>query len=216
MNRSNSALWILGEEFKQDRHMILSRLPTRGLDSPASHLEYFAKDRTWKAGIDGLDALVVIETGHSEMSVRHHEEIDKWLAVSGAGFLSDRIMLRTAAALTGPWSEWRPAHRFSEMSQTNPQYDKDTWCYAVKEHIEFSSGGRILVTYACNSVDLHKQITNPGLYRPQAVLIDLDLVLARLKRSSDVESPGGQDISSLAVVGRSGSRLGQSGPAGHH
>ena len=196
--------------------MILSRLPTKGLDSPATHLEYFAKNRTWKAGIDGLDALVVIETGHSEMSVRHHEEINKWLAVSGAGFLSDRIMLRTAAALTGPWSEWRPAHRFSEMSRTGPEYDKDTWCYAVKEHIEFSSGGKILVTYACNSVDLHKQIAIPGLYRPRAVLIALDPVLAPLKNSSDVESPGDQHISSLAVVGGRDSRLGQSGPAGHH
>jgi len=164
---------LYDEPANQDRHMILSRLPTKGLDSPAAHLEYFANDRTWKAGMNARDALAVIDTGHSEMSVRRHEETDRWLAVADGGFLSDRIMLSIAEALTGPWSEWRPVHRFSEMSPADSRYDRDTWCYAVKEHVEFSGGGSILVTYACNSVDLHKQIANPAIYRPQAVLIDL-------------------------------------------
>jgi hypothetical protein len=174
LNEGHVYLFSLYDEpVEQARHMILGRLPTKGLDSPAAHLEYFAKDRTWKAGLNANDALAVIEPGHSEMSVRHNEEIDKWVAVSDGGFLSDRIMLRTSAELTGPWSKWRPVHRFSEMSPTHPLYDRDTWCYAVKEHVEFSGGGSILVTYACNSVELHKQIADPAIYRPQAVLIDL-------------------------------------------
>jgi hypothetical protein len=59
------------------------------------------------------------------------------------------------------------------MSPGTPSYDEDTWCYAVKEHSEFGRGSRILVTYACNSVDFAKQLANPEIYRPRAVSIDL-------------------------------------------
>ncbi len=155
----------------QDRHMILTRLPVEWLDSPSGHLEYFAKDHTWKPGIAERDALVVIDTGHSEMSVRHHAGTGTWIAVSDGGFLSDRIMLRTAESLTGPWSGWRSVHRFPEMTPGSPRYDKDTWCYAAKEQAQFSGAGDILVTYNCNSSDLSKQLGNTDIYRPQTVVI---------------------------------------------
>jgi hypothetical protein len=155
----------------QDRHMILTRVPVEVLDSPSAHLEYLSKDRIWKPGIVARDALVVIDTGHSEMSVRHHAGTGMWLAVSDGGFLSDRIMLRTAESLTGPWSGWMPVHRFPEMTPESPRYDKDTWCYAAKEHSQFSRAGDILVTYNCNSSDLSKQLRNTDIYRPQTVVI---------------------------------------------
>jgi hypothetical protein len=155
------------------RHMILTRLRTANLDDPEAHLEYLARDGAWRTGVGAADARVVIESGHSEMSVRFHPVLDQWIAVSDGGFLSDRIMVRTAPALTGPWSSARPIHRFPEMSPGTSSYDEDTWCYAVKEHAEFGQGSRILVTYACNSVDFAKQLTNPEIYRPRAVPIDL-------------------------------------------
>jgi hypothetical protein len=94
--------------------------------------------------------------------------------VSDGGFLSDRIMLRTAEALTGPWSEWRSVHRFAEMTPGDPWYDEETWCYAAKEQVQFSEAHRILVTYNCNSADLNKQLHNTDIYRPQTVYVDLD------------------------------------------
>jgi hypothetical protein len=164
---------LYDEPARRHQHMILSRLPLEKLANPAAHLEYFAKDQSWKAGLNRDDALVVMETGHSEMSVRYHPEIKQWLAVSGADFLSPQIVMRTAPALTGPWSAWQTIYEIPEMNPKTPGRDPDTWCYAVKEHIEFAQAQKLLVTYACNSFKLEKLISNMGLYRPQAVLIEL-------------------------------------------
>ena len=158
---------------RKHSHMILCRLPLSKLDKPAAHLQYFAKDRSWKRGLNGGDASVVIETGHSEMSVRYHSEFKQWLAVSGGGFLSNKIMLRTAPALTGPWSQQQVIYEIPEMSSTNPWRDADTWCYAVKEHSEFSWANKLSVTYACNSTKPEKLIANMDIYHPQTVAIEL-------------------------------------------
>ena len=155
------------------QHMILSRLSLATLDRGEVSLEYFAQDKSWKPGITGADAAVLIETGHSEMSVRYHAEAKQWVAVSGGDFLSNQIMIRTAPALTGPWSEQRAVYEFPEMSKNNPQRDRDTFCYAVKEHIEFAEANRMLVTYACNSFKLEKLFANTDIYRPQTVLVQL-------------------------------------------
>ena len=58
------------------------------------------------------------------------------------------------------------------MKRDNPGYDKDTFCYAVKEHIEFTEN-KITLTYACNSMVLSKTMANMNIYRPRAVLLDL-------------------------------------------
>jgi len=155
------------------QQMILTRLSLAKMDRREVSLEYFAKNKSWKRGIDGDDAAVVIETGHSEMSVRYHPETQQWVAVSGGDFLSGQIMIRTAPALTGPWSERQAIYEFPEMSDRNPSRDPDTWCYAVKEHIEFAQADALLVTYACNSFKFEKLIANTDIYRPQVVFVRL-------------------------------------------
>jgi len=82
-------------------------------------------------------------------------------------------MIRTAPELTGPWSQWHVIHEFPEMNPQSARYDPDTWCYAVKEHIEFATLDKLLVTYACNSFKFEKQVANMSIYRPQAVLLEL-------------------------------------------
>jgi hypothetical protein len=170
VHQGHAYFFVLNEK---QRHMILSRVPLKKLDEPAANLQYFAKDRTWKRGLNGADAQVVIETGHSEMSVRYHAKINQWVAVTGGDFMSNKIMMRTAPELTGPWSPWQAVHEFSEMNPKAAGYDPDTWCYAVKEHIEFASSDKLLVTYACNSFKFEKQVANMSIYRPQVALIQL-------------------------------------------
>ncbi len=48
-------------------------------------------------------------------------------------------------------------------------YDADTFCYAAKEHNEFSTGDTLLITYACNSRQLGKMIANMDIYVPKVV-----------------------------------------------
>jgi len=155
------------------QQMILCRLPLAALDKGTVSLQYFAKDKSWKPGLNGNDAAVVIETGHSEMSVRYHPNRKQWIAVSGGDFLSKQIMIRTAPALTGPWSAAQSIYEFPEMSEKSPGYDPDTWCYAVKEHIEFAQDDNLLITYACNSFKFEKLIANTNIYRPQAISVKL-------------------------------------------
>jgi len=172
VHQKHAYFFVLNEK---QRQMILSRVPLEKLDEPAANLQYFAKDKTWKRGLNGADALVIIETGHSEMSVRYHPKIKQWVAVTGGDFMSNKIMMRTAPDLTGPWSQWQAVHEFSEMNPKAVGHDPDTWCYAVKEHIEFASPDKLLITYACNSFKFEKQVANMSIYRPKAVLLELPL-----------------------------------------
>jgi hypothetical protein len=54
---------------------------------------------------------------------------------------SNKIVARTAPHLAGPWSEGNVIYRIPEMQKGNAGYDKDTFCYAAKEHPEFRRPG---------------------------------------------------------------------------
>jgi hypothetical protein len=58
------------------------------------------------------------------------------------------------------------------MKTATPGYYKDTFCYAAKEHIEFTES-RIAMTYACNSLVVAKVMANMNIYRPKVVILDL-------------------------------------------
>jgi hypothetical protein len=107
------------------------------------------------------------------MSVRYHPTIKKWLAVStGPEFPSPRIVARVSDSPLGPWSDPHTIYEFPEMKRNNPDYDKDTFCYAAKEHVEFTDS-KITLTYACNSMVVAKTIANMNIYRPQVVVLEL-------------------------------------------
>jgi hypothetical protein len=155
--------------------MTLARIPIAQLDRPRESIEYQANDGAWKPGGGWQDARIIIDRGATEMSVRYHSSINKWVAVqNGPQLFSHEIIIRKAPTLEGPWSEPEPIYSFPEMKKSNPRYDRDTFCYAAKEHAEFASAsGSTVVTYACNSLEVRKQIENMTIYRPQAFELDL-------------------------------------------
>jgi hypothetical protein len=149
------------------------RLPRDKMAKPSGNWEYLNRDNRWVEGLAGADAMHVIEQPISEMSVRYHPSIKKWLALSpGPEFPSPWAVVRTADSPSGPWSSPQKLYEFPEMRRDNPGYDKDTFCYAVKEHIEFTDS-KIALTYACNSMVLSKTMANMNIYRPRAVILDL-------------------------------------------
>ena len=149
------------------------RLPRDKMAKPSGNWEYLDKDNHWVAGLAGKDAMHVIEQPISEMSVRYHPAIKKWLALSpGPDFPSPWAVVRSSDSPIGPWSSPKKIYEFPEMKRDNPGYDKDTFCYAVKEHIEFSVD-KIALTYACNSMVLSKTMADMNIYRPRAVVLDL-------------------------------------------
>lgn len=154
------------------RPMLLTRIPLDDLDAPAEHLQYLSKSGIWKPGLTPADAMRVMEHGNSEMTVRYHPLLKKWVAILNyPKFLSDEIVVRTAPQLAGPWSEGEEIYRIPEMQKGEAGYDKDTFCYAGKEHPEFRRTGSLVITYVCNTMSVPKLTSNLHIYFPKAVSV---------------------------------------------
>ena len=157
---------------------ILARIPIRQLNNPAGHFEYLTKGDVWQKNLQPEDVKIIFSAGVSELSVRYHPEDREWMAV----YLSPenkgrQLLYSTAPNLEGPWSA--PAsliESIAEVDQASPLYDRNTFCYAGKEHRQFAQGGNIVITYVCNSIEeIDKQESfirkNTFLYRPSVVTI---------------------------------------------
>jgi hypothetical protein len=171
---SGDYAYIFASYEKAPNPMLLTRIPLKGLSAPKENLQYLAKDGSWKPGLDPSNARYVMTPGASEMSVRYHPDLKKWVAVMiGQPFPSDKIFFRTAPELAGPWSEGQVIHRIPEMQSSSPGYDRDTFCYAAKEHPEFELPGQLLFTYVCNTFAVKKLATTPSIYFPQSVVVPM-------------------------------------------
>ena len=152
---------------------ILARIPVNSIDNPFGAVEYFTKEGNWENKLNPEKVKIVLDACVSELSVRYHENDKKWFAV----YLTtqnkgDKLLYQTADKLEGPWSE---AKAFPlpvpEVDPKSNLYDKGNFCYAGKEHIEFSRDKSLIVTYVCNSADDMQSQTsflrrNLFLYRP--------------------------------------------------
>jgi hypothetical protein len=134
---------------------ILVRIPIDRLRDPAGAMEYYAKDGTWKKGLDLAKAKIVLDAGVSELSVRYHESRKRWIAVYlSAHNGGNRLIYRSAERPEGPWSDPKVLiGALPEVNPADPKYHKNNFCYAGKEHIQFARKGRLVTTYVCNSLD---------------------------------------------------------------
>ncbi len=91
-------------------------------------------------------------------------------AVYSAPFLSPDILVRTAPAPEGPWSEARAVYRAPDAG-----WKKGYFCYAAKAHPELASGpNELVITYACNAQDFGDLFRDLRLYWPRFVRVTLD------------------------------------------
>ncbi|MBN1363856.1 MAG: DUF4185 domain-containing protein [Syntrophaceae bacterium] len=162
--------------FKENENIlgnILARIPVSKIDNPLEAIEYFTKDGTWQNKLNPGTVKVVLNACASELSVRHHSTEKKWIAV----YLTvenkgNKFLYQTADRPEGPWTE--PKILEAPIPEVNPEsalYDKNNFCYAGKEHIEFSRNRNLVVTYVCNSAEDPQNRTsfirrNLFLYRP--------------------------------------------------
>ncbi len=154
------------------RPMLLTRIALDGLGTPAEHLQYLSKNGSWKPGLTPADAMHVMKRGNTEMTVRYHAALKQWVAVLNYPKLfSDKIVTRMAPEITGPWSADKVIYRIPEMQKNRVEYDKDTFCYAAKEHPEFRRPGSLLITYACNTMKVQKLTTELDIYFPKVVRV---------------------------------------------
>ena len=154
-------------------YMTVLRVLRDKLEDPPASWEYLGKDGTWHAGTPRDDAKNVIDQAISEMTVRYHPEQTVWVAISpGPEFPSPYMVARTAETAVGPWSKPRTIFEFPEMKPRTAGYDRETFCYATKEHVEFEHANLVL-TYTCNTMSIPKLMKDMRLYRPQVVVRDV-------------------------------------------
>ncbi|MGB6386055.1 MAG: DUF4185 domain-containing protein [Terriglobales bacterium] len=152
------------------RPQILTRIPLQGLGDPRKNLQYLGSDDKWHDGIEPANAKIIMKTGASEMSVRYHPELKKWIAVMvDPQIFSDKVILRTSPNLIGPWTDGEVIYHIPILRKTNAKYDADTFCYAGKEHPEFEQPGELLFTYVCNTMKPRKLLAETNIYFPQVV-----------------------------------------------
>jgi hypothetical protein len=158
----------------KNRALHLLRLHLDHVESPEGHVEYYATSGTWKKGLSGDDMKTVME-GEAGQSVEYHPDLGQWIMVCGPGFFTNKIRIRTARELTGPWSEERVIYECPEQTPGSPVYDKENFCYLGREHIQYydSRNRTLVITYDCNSTSLSKLVANPGIYSPRVLTIPL-------------------------------------------
>ncbi len=152
---------------------ILARVSLDKLENPVYAFEYLNRDGTWVNKLSPQKIKIVLDAAVSELSVRYHAQNREWLAV----YLSpankgSRLLYQTSPRLEGPWSD--PAPLIESIPEVNPAstlYDKNTFCYAGKEHPQFAGEKERIVTYVCNSAEDVNQPAaflrrNLFLYRP--------------------------------------------------
>ncbi len=181
---------------------MLARLPLAALNERpldlAARLAYLDEDGTWRPGLDATRAKILMNDNATEMSVRFHADLGKWVAIYGypdvrPGFPelppSDTIYARTARHLEGPWSEPRAIYRMPELDPARRRNPK-TICYAAKEHPELAREGELVITYVCNLFTptdaeplavLQELKLDMDLYRPVVVRLPIERLLGTYK-----------------------------------
>jgi hypothetical protein len=150
----------------------LIRLSLDEVESPEGHLEYCAKDGQWKTGLTWADAKAILD-GEIGNSVCYHADLKQWVMVCGPSFVNNKIRLRTARALTGPWSEEQVIYECPEQTPGSASFDKDKFCYLGREHIQFYNAKTrtLLLTYDCNSASFSKLVSDNSSYTARVLSI---------------------------------------------
>ena len=122
--------------------------------------------RADRLGPDG--PTLVIEDAGAECSLHWEKRLKRFVHVATYGFGATEIGVRTAPALTGPWTAPRIAYRPPESDGPRP------FVYAAKAHPELDgpSPDDLLITYATNSFDFAELVSPEGqrrLYWPRVV-----------------------------------------------
>lgn len=115
----------------------------------------------------------VLDDAGAECSVHWDTRTRSFIHIASYGFGASTIGLRTAAALTGPWSSPVFVYRPPESGGPRPLV------YAAKAHPELVGldAADLVVTYATNSFEFSDLFTQQGarsLYWPRFVVVPLD------------------------------------------
>jgi hypothetical protein len=140
-----------------------------------SHAEWWVgKKRGWvpesTLGADG--PLFVLDDAGSECSVHWDDRRSSYIHIASYGFGASTIGMRTAPALTGPWSSPVVVYRPPESNKPRP------FVYAAKAHPELVGPfpADLVITYVTSSFeseDLFKPEGESSLYWPRFAAVQI-------------------------------------------
>jgi hypothetical protein len=108
-------------------------------------------------------------------TINYHGDIKKWVMVCGPGFLDNKIRLRTAPTLTGPWSESVIVYECPETIPGTAEYSRTNFCYLGRELIQHydQTTRTMFISYDTNNSDFSAIKANPKIYRPKVITVSL-------------------------------------------
>jgi hypothetical protein len=172
---------------EKDEHVVALAIRQRGVHAgalvryPSAALargdltgaEWWAGDAGgWiaEAVLGGEGPAFVLDDAGAECSLHWEERTRSFVHVASYGFGASTIGVRTAPALTGPWSAACTVYRPPECDRERP------FVYAAKAHVELAGPfpADLVLTYATNSIDFGELFTPEGeraLYWPRCVVV---------------------------------------------
>lgn len=159
---------------RNDKAQVLVRKRIDFIDDPKKPFEYFARNKQWKEGLDTNDMDTVIN-GFRNTTVNYHPDMNQWVMICDIKFMDNKIKMRTAPELTGPWSDETAIYEIPEVTPGNPLYTASNFCYLARECIQNYDpvNHRMLLTYDINNPDFSKINAHPEIYTPKVITIQL-------------------------------------------
>lgn len=150
------------------------------IDDHERPFEYYALNKEWKQGIEANDMLEIAK-GFRCNSVNFHPEIEQWVMISDIRFKDNKIKMRTAPSLTGPWSNEIVIYEIPEMTPGNSLYSRSNFCYLAREHIQYydSRNQLMLLTYDINNTNYSEIMSNPNTYTPKVIKVPIKIIGSR-------------------------------------
>ena len=144
------------------------------IDDPEKPFEYYALSKTWKEGLNTNDMDTIIN-GFRNTTVNYHADIKQWVMICDIKFMDNKINMRTAPELTGPWSDEIEIYEIPEVTPGNSAYSKSNFCYLPKECIQNYDSKKhvMLLTYDINNPDFSEIKINPKIYTPKVISVSL-------------------------------------------
>ena len=160
-------LYMFGVKEPGDHSMYLVRWHTDSvLIGSTSAIEWWTGHKsTWVLNSElTSEPLMVFPEGATELSVVYDRKTMQYLAIQTVGFGSADVTMRTAPAITGPWSDLQLVYEPAEKTMPS------VMIYAAKAHPEIV-GADMTITYNTNG-PIEKIITDTTIYYPRFVRLN--------------------------------------------
>lgn len=159
---------------RYDKAQVLIRKQLDSIDNTEKPFEYYALNKTWKEGLNTNDMDTIVN-GIRSTTVNYHPEMRQWVMICDIKFMDNKIKMRTAPNLTGPWSDEIDIYEIPEVTPGNSSYIESNFCYLPRECIQNYDSKKhvMLITYDINNPNFSEINANPRIYTPKVITIQL-------------------------------------------